>query len=122
MGFIIYTTGIFSSRQSSNIYTDTSYNICIYTWRVPLIKIPLLTLGSTYLAPSSCDRNRPPRSQVACKLLPFVPRCSLAPSPPNSQPPLGFPEPNVHFIYPEPRRLPRPAEQGAQFVQGATGT
>jgi hypothetical protein len=27
----------------------------------------------TYLAPSSCDRNRPPRSQVACKLTPFAP-------------------------------------------------
>ncbi len=28
---------------------------------------------STYLAPSSCDRNRPPPSQVACKLTPFAP-------------------------------------------------
>jgi hypothetical protein len=28
---------------------------------------------STYLAPSSCDRNRPPFSQVACKLTPFAP-------------------------------------------------
>jgi hypothetical protein len=27
----------------------------------------------TYLAPSSCDRNRPPTSQVACKLTPFAP-------------------------------------------------
>ncbi len=27
----------------------------------------------TYLAPSSCDRNRPPPSQVACKLTPFAP-------------------------------------------------
>ncbi len=27
----------------------------------------------TYLAPSSCDRNRPPSSQVACKLTPFAP-------------------------------------------------
>jgi hypothetical protein len=27
----------------------------------------------TYLAPSSCDRNRPPRSQVACKRTPFAP-------------------------------------------------
>jgi hypothetical protein len=27
---------------------------------------------STYLAPSSCDRNRPPPSQVACKLTPFA--------------------------------------------------
>ncbi len=28
---------------------------------------------STYLAPSSCDRNRPRPSQVACKLTPFAP-------------------------------------------------
>jgi hypothetical protein len=28
---------------------------------------------STYLAPSSCDRNRPPQSQAACKLTPFAP-------------------------------------------------
>ncbi len=28
---------------------------------------------STYLAPSSCDRNRPPPSQVACKLTLFSP-------------------------------------------------
>jgi hypothetical protein len=28
---------------------------------------------STYLAPSSCDRNRPPPSQVACKLNLFAP-------------------------------------------------
>jgi hypothetical protein len=70
----------------------------------PLLKIPLLVLVSTYLAPSSCDRNRPPRSQVACKLLPFVPHCSLVPSTPNSRPSLGFPEPNVHLI----RRITNP--------------
>ena len=33
---------------------------------------PLYPL-STYLAPSSCDRNRPPSSQVACKLTLFAP-------------------------------------------------
>jgi hypothetical protein len=73
--------------------------ICIYHGA-----FPLLTLVSTYLAPSSCDRNRPPRFQVACKLLPFVPHCSLVPSPPNSQPALGFPELNVHLI----RRITNP--------------
>ncbi len=37
--------------------------------------LPLLPFvsPSTYLAPSSCDRNRPPQSQVACKLTPFAP-------------------------------------------------
>jgi hypothetical protein len=44
---------------------------------------------STYLAPSSCDRNRPPRSQVACKLTPFAPPFTqLSPPPlPNPQNP-----------------------------------
>ncbi len=76
----------------------------LYMARSPCQKIPLLALVSTYLAHSSCDRNRPPRSQVAHKLLPFVPHCSLVPSPPNSQPSLGFPEPNVHLI----RRITNP--------------
>ena len=49
----------------------------------PLFSFPLLPLlfplysplypYSTYLAPSSCDRNRPPSSQVACKLTLFTP-------------------------------------------------
>jgi hypothetical protein len=37
----------------------------------PLL-LPFVPL-STYLAPSSCDRNRPPSSQVACKLTLFAP-------------------------------------------------
>jgi hypothetical protein len=54
----------------------------IYTWRNSpwLFPLPLLVplclpfiSPSTYLAPSSCDRNRPPPSQVACKLTPFAP-------------------------------------------------
>jgi hypothetical protein len=40
---------------------------------------------STYLAPSSCDRNRPPQSQVACKLTPFAPPFT------QSTPPLQIP-------------------------------
>ncbi len=41
----------------------------------PLAGSPLLPFvsPSTYFAPSSCDRNRPPPSQVACKLTPFAP-------------------------------------------------
>ena len=38
---------------------------------VPLL-LPFVPL-STYLAPSSCDRNRPPPSQVNCKLTLFAP-------------------------------------------------
>ncbi len=36
------------------------------------LSLPFVPL-STYLAPSSCDRNRPPPSQVACKLTLFAP-------------------------------------------------
>ena len=59
---------------------------CKYTWRsffypipsLPLLPLPFLFYSplypfSTYLAPSSCDRNRPPPSQVACKLTLFAP-------------------------------------------------
>ncbi len=57
----------------------------IYTWRIfpcPPSWLPLLPLlfpflpfvpFSTYLAPSSCDRNRPPPSQVVCKQTLFAP-------------------------------------------------
>ncbi len=55
----------------------------IYTWRNPICSSYPLPLSpctplcpfvspSTYLAPSSCDRNRPPPSQIACKLTPFT--------------------------------------------------
>ena len=61
------------------------YYICVYTRRnlpfslfaplAPLAVPPLLPFVpfSTYLAPSSCDRNRPPSSQVACRLTLFAP-------------------------------------------------
>ncbi len=46
-----------------------------YTWRIsPCFNLPLpvpllpFCTPFTYLEPSSCDRYRPPRSQVACKL------------------------------------------------------
>ncbi len=50
----------------------------IYMAQFPLLPllIPLcfpFVFPSTYLAPSSCDRNRPPPSQVACKLTLFAP-------------------------------------------------
>jgi hypothetical protein len=39
--------------------------------RIPFVS-PLHSLLLTW-HPPSCDRNRPPRSQVACKLTPFAP-------------------------------------------------
>jgi hypothetical protein len=52
-----------------------------YTWRIPLaftspcqspLSFPLNPLLLTW-NPPSCDRNRPPRSQVACKLTLLAP-------------------------------------------------
>ncbi len=86
---------------------NTSYNIQLHMARFPCCEFPLLVPFSTYLAPSSCDRNRPPQSQVARRLTLFVPHCPLVPFPPNSQPCLGFPELNVHLI----RRHHKPSLQ-----------
>jgi hypothetical protein len=94
----MHTTGIIHHFGHSNIYMDTSFNHISTYARSPCFEFPLLVPFPTYLAPSSCDRNRPPRSQVACELLSFVPHCSLVPSPPKSQPFWDFPEPNVHLI------------------------
>jgi hypothetical protein len=79
------------------MYTNASYNTQLY-WRTPLAVIPLANPFFTYLAPSSCDRNRPLQSQVARKLTPFVPHWPLVPSLPKSRPLLDFPGPNVHPI------------------------
>ncbi len=69
----------------------------------PLFSLPLLPLlfplysplypFSTYLAPSSCDRNRPPSSQVACKLTLFAPPFTQLSTLSNSQNP-NRPTPN----------------------------
>ncbi len=73
----------------------------IYTWRnSPCSFLPLLVppcspfvSPSTHLAPSSCDRNRPPQSQVACKLTPFAPPFTQLPQPFQSPNP-NCPAPN----------------------------
>ncbi len=59
-----------------------TYNMVAYIHGSVPLAFPLPLLATlclpfvspfTYLAPSSCDRDRPPRSQVACKLTPFAP-------------------------------------------------
>jgi hypothetical protein len=47
--------------------------------------------------PPSCDRNRPPQSQVDCKLTPPILYPANVPSRP-SRPLLGFPRSNVHSV------------------------
>ncbi len=82
--------------QAFNHSVAHMIQIHIYMAQSPLFPLPLLAppllpfcspfvSPSTYLAPSSCDRNRPPQSQVACKLTPFAPPFT---------PPLPHPNPN----------------------------
>ncbi len=72
----MYTiTGIIQTFDHSLAHT---IQLHIYMAQFPLLPllIPLclpFVSPSTYLAPSSCDRNRPPPSQVACKLTLFAP-------------------------------------------------
>ncbi len=83
-----------------------------YTWRIPLaLYLPLLIpLCSPFYPllltwnPPSCDRIRPPRSQVACKLTSPVP--TLSPNPPPSK----FPEPQLPSA-----SLRRPQEESGIF-------
>jgi hypothetical protein len=64
------------------------------------IALPPCTPISTYLAPSSYDRNGPPQSQVARKLSPLSPIAPMYPSL------LGFPGPNVLLIRTHPNPFP----------------
>ena len=61
------------------------------------IALPLYIPTSTYLAPSSCDRNGPPQSQVARKLSPLSPIAPVYPSLPQLPSLLGFPGPQCAF-------------------------
>ncbi len=85
---IIYIRGI----HSNGSITLAHIHVYIYKWRNSLYSpcspcklpfaSPFVSL-STYLAPSRCDRNRPPPSQVACKLTPFAPLHPVDPFPPQ---------------------------------------
>jgi hypothetical protein len=77
---VICTTGIFSHcNHSAYIRTRVmihSIHGASPCWFPLLPFVPL----STYLAPSSYDRNRPPPSQVACKLTLFAPPFTQCPT------------------------------------------
>jgi hypothetical protein len=78
-----------SIHSNGSITLAHTSRLHIYMAQFPLL--PLLPLlaplclplvsPSTYLAPSSCDRNRPPPSKVACKLTPFAPPHPVDPPP-----------------------------------------
>jgi hypothetical protein len=63
-----------------------------YTWRIPLAGSPFVSPSGPFLLtwnPPSCDRIRPPQSQVACKLTTPVP------TPTPTLPPSKIPEPQL---------------------------
>jgi hypothetical protein len=81
-------TGVIQTLQAFIMYTNIDYNIhgTIPLLLIPLCWIPFAPLSNPlYLLgnPPSCDRIRPPRSQVACKLT--SPFSSLSPVPPPLQ-------------------------------------
>jgi hypothetical protein len=82
------------------MYMGTNYDTSIHSTSP---SIP----SSTYLAPSSCDRNRPPQSQVARKLSPLSPIAPVYPSLPQLPSLLGFPGPNVLLIRTHPNPFPQ---------------
>ncbi len=93
----MYITGITHSSQAFRYitYMDTNYNVQLYMAHSPCFYLPLLTplcfplcplFESTLLTwnPPSCDRIRPPQSQVACKLTPLDPTLLPTLPSPNS--------------------------------------
>ncbi len=76
---IIYTLSRYHSNVQSfcyvhgtNTYVHGAIPLAFCSALLVPLCLPFVSL-LTYLAPSCCDRNRPPRSQVACKLTPFAP-------------------------------------------------
>ncbi len=87
----MYITGIIHTFKAFFTYMDTNSNVQLYMAHSPCFYLPLLApfclplcspfdLLSLTWNPPSCDRIRPPQSQVACKLTPFDPP-SPQPSP-----------------------------------------
>ncbi len=82
----------FNHYKHSFIYANTDYNVhgtfpLLYCLPLPIPLTPLSNPLSFTWNPPCCDRIRPPRSQVACKLT--SPFSTLSPTlpPPNSQNP-----------------------------------
>ncbi len=92
-----YTTGIIQTLQAFIMYTNTDYNIhgpipLLFPFCSPF-ESPLLTW-----TPPRCNRIRPPRSQVAGKLIfPFPSPCSYTNPSQNPYPP-EFPRSKYTFI------------------------
>jgi hypothetical protein len=106
---IIYkTTFILIVCYMCNWYLLSLHSFNIHTTQLNILYIALSLNNpkSTYLAPSSCDRNRPPSFQVARKLSLFVPRCPHASFPSIFYPFWVFPQPNVLLIRTHPKPLP----------------
>ncbi len=79
---------------SFNVQSFFAFTSHLHIYMAQFLLLPLLPLlpflpRFTYLAPSSCDRNCPPPSQVAYKLTLFTSPFTHCPALP------GFPEPQL---------------------------
>ncbi len=121
----MYTTGIIQ-RLRHSLCTRTQITMYNYTRRIPLAFIspcwfPFASPWSPFSAllltwnPPSCDRIRPPRSQVACKLTSLDPTLSPNPPPPNSQNP-SYPAPHWDDLRKNPASSVRNSTNG--FILG----
>ncbi len=75
---VLWTTNCPLVLAYSGLGDGGHFQWSLYTFRIQSVFLLFIKYThdyphSTYLAPSSCDRNRPPQSQVACKLTPFAP-------------------------------------------------
>jgi hypothetical protein len=84
---------------------NTSYGMQLYMahslcFNLPLLVFPFFPFSSPLLTwnPPSCDRNRPPQSQVARKLTPPVPHLAPCTLPSKIPTPIGFSRSHVHLI------------------------
>ncbi len=84
--------------HGTNTYVHGAIPLAFFSPLLVPLCLPFMS-PLTYLAPSSCDRNCPPQSQVACKLTPFAHPSPTLPLPSK------FPEP-----HPPSASLRRPRE------------
>jgi hypothetical protein len=81
-------------------YVTVNYRAIPLLLCFPFLHSPLLPICLSLLTwnPPCCDRIRPPRPQVAGKLIfPFPSPCSYTPHS-EIPTPWGFPDPNIHSL------------------------
>jgi hypothetical protein len=87
MALILFNVQLFSTRTSHLHMYMAQFLFPPCSPLLPFAPLAPHCSPFTYLAPSSCDRNRPPPSQVNYKLTPFAPSFTHCPAPPCSPEP-----------------------------------